>query len=154
MWDMGVTELTGMDIVVKIELINNNCMPIKKHEYDAGYDLKATEGITLMFHEEYLFDTGVRFAIPPGYCGMVFPRSGLGNKGAVLKNTVGIIDSDYRGNIFVNVKNVDERPLTISKFERFAQIVIVPVLLAKLKVVDKLPLTDRGVGGFGSTGAE
>lgn len=137
---------------IKIELTNENCMPVKKHNTDAGYDLKATTCMTLHFHEEYLFDTGVRFAIPPGYCGMVFPRSGLGNAGAVLKNTVGIIDSDYRGNILVNIKNVSERPLTIAKYERFAQIVIVPVLLAELEVVDKLPITERGAGGFGSTG--
>lgn len=138
---------------MQIQVMTKNCMPIKHHDSDAGFDLKSTERKELHFHEEYMFDTGIRVAIPYGYCGLVFPRSGKGNQGAVLKNTIGVIDSSYRGNIYVKIKNVDERPLLIEQYERFAQLVIVPVYLPKLQVVDKLDETDRGHGGFGSTGA-
>lgn len=139
---------------MRIELLDEECMPYKKHLTDAGYDLRARVSRRLTYTEEFLFPTGVKFAIPPGYCGLVVPRSGMGNKGAVLKNTVGVIDSDYRGEIFVKIKNTDEAPLKIQRGERFAQIIFVPVFLDDLVVVDTLDETERGEGGFNSTGVE
>lgn len=137
---------------MRIKLLDENCKPFKKHKTDAGYDLKAAVGRTLKYHEEFLFPTGVMLEIPEGYCGLVVPRSGMGNRGSVLKNTVGVIDSDYRGEILVKIKNVDETPLCIGRYERFAQILIMPVLLEELEVVDYLTDTIRGDKGFGASG--
>jgi dUTP pyrophosphatase len=85
--------------------------------------------------------------------GMIVPRSGLGSKGFTLRNTVGIIDSDYRGEIILMVTNNSKSPIPINKYDRVAQLIFVPVLLPTLNLVNTLDDTIRGEGGFGHTGS-
>lgn len=139
-------------LIIPISVTEKNLMPYKKHIEDAGWDLRSSEDITLYPGEEYKIDTGVKMAIPDGHVGLVFPRSGLGSDGLILRNTVGVIDNLYRGTIFCKVKNFSDTPMIISRYERFAQIVILPVPITKLKVVDSLDSTNRGEAGFGDSG--
>lgn len=139
-----------MSIFVKV--LEENCKPHKTHDSDAGVDLKVNSDkpITLIPGLKYKLDTGIQVAIPRGFAGFVMPRSGLGTKyGIKLNNTVGLIDPDYRGNVFVSISTDEE--YTLQPYERFAQLVIVPVLLG-YEFVDELDDTARGDGGFGSTG--
>ena len=98
--------------------------------------------------------TGIAIALPdPGFVALVFARSGLGVKhGISLSNGVGVIDSDYRGEISVGLTNLSQVPYTIQPGDRIAQLAVVPVMQARLNWVDQLDETDRGAGGFGSTG--
>lgn len=139
---------------MKVKLDHPRCEPFKKHHYDAGFDLvNANEEIKLGPYSEALVHTGVYAEIPEGYVGIVVPRSSLGRAGLVMLNTVGIIDSHYRGEIMVAVKNVkSDSMIKIGQFDRFAQLVLVPVFLPEIEVVDELSETKRGTGGFGSTG--
>ncbi|MGI6256052.1 MAG: dUTP diphosphatase [Acutalibacter sp.] len=130
-------------------------LPQRQTEGAAGYDLRAcVEGpVTLQPGEGYQFPTGLAAEIPQGYAGMVFCRSGLGVKhGISLPNCVGVIDSDYRGELVVPLRNFGDEAYTIQPGERIAQLVIMPVLLPEIVEVDQLSQTDRGQGGFGSTG--
>jgi dUTP pyrophosphatase len=89
----------------------------------------------------------------PGYAAMILPRSGLGHKhGIVLGNLVGLIDSDYQGEIFVSTWNRGHDTFTLNPLDRLAQLVVVPVVQVKFNVVDEFPPSERGAGGFGSTG--
>lgn len=139
---------------MRIRLDHPSCKPEKRYHSDAGYDLKNGNGTEVIIapYESKIIHTGVYVEIPEGYVGLVFPRSSLGKKGLILENTVGVIDSHYRGEIMVLAKNVKtESRIKIGKYSRFAQLVLVPVLLPVLEVVDKLNETERGTGGFGST---
>ena len=129
-------------------------MPTKQHRWDAGWDLKSqNETFDLAPGDKVKVDTGVAFEIPARFMGLIVPRSGLGSKYRVgLANTVGVIDSEYRGNIFVNLVNDGSEIITIEKLERFCQLVILPINVNNLRVVTKLSTTGRGDGGFGSTG--
>ena len=142
--------------VIKISIDNELCMPHKTHKWDAGWDLKSNnESFKLKPGAKVKVYTGVKIAVPPKFMGMVVPRSGLGSKFRVgLANTVGVIDSDYRGEIIVNLVNDGHTEVDIKKFDRFCQIVIVPVNVDSLRVVDELGGTVRGDGGFGSTDIE
>ena len=113
-----------------------------------------TEPITLNPNEFKLISSGVRFNIPfPGIVGLVFPRSGLGCKGIVLKNTVGVIDSDYQGEVKIPVYNIGKEPFVIEPFMRIAQIGFFPVIKAGFVPVSEFKTeSERGEGGFGSTG--
>lgn len=139
---------------IKIKLDDPLALPKKKHQSDAGFDLvNIGEDIKLHTGDSEVIHTGVYTEIPEGYVGLVFPRSSTGKNGLVLLNTVGVIDSHYRGEIMVMAKNVKVNTiLHIGHLERFAQLVIVPVFLPELEVVDELSDTQRGAGGFGSTG--
>lgn len=139
---------------MKVKVDNEKCIPFKKHHYDAGFDLvNASSDIILNPGEEYTIKTGVYAAIPEGYVGLLFPRSSMGKAGLSLENTVGIIDSKYRGEILAMVKNnKKDTRIIIEQYQRFAQLVIVPVFLPELEVVEELDNTLRGTGGFGSTG--
>ena len=109
--------------------------------------------MTLAPGERALVPTGIAIAVPEGYEGQVRMRSGLAlQKGLILPNAPGTIDSDYRGEIRVIVANISGEPVTIERGERIAQLVIAPVARATLAKVDALPETGRGSGGFGSTG--
>ena len=89
----------------------------------------------------------------PGYAALIFPRSGLGHKhGIVLGNLVGLIDSDYQGQLMVSAWNRSDVAFTLQPMERLAQLVIVPVVQASFRVVEEFPPTERGAGGYGSTG--
>ena len=129
-------------------------LPTYAYAGDAGLDLRANEEVTLAPHERRLVATGLAVAIPEGYAGFVQPRSGLAlREGLSMANTPGLIDSHYRGELKVCAVNLDnERPITISRGERIAQLVIQRVPVVDLVEVDDLDETDRGAGGFGSSG--
>ena len=112
------------------------------------------EGITLNAGERHLVPTGIAIALPSAeYVALVFARSGLGiKKGVCLSNGVGVIDSDYRGEIGVGLVNLGDAPYTVQPGDRIAQLMVVPVVQPTLTVVDTLDETERGAGGFGSTG--
>jgi dUTP pyrophosphatase len=140
-------------MIINFTAENEKCIPYKKHNTDAGYDLKSNMEFFDIYPNEYRqINTGVRIAIPEGYMGMIVPRSGLGSKGFTLRNTIGIIDSDYRGEIILMVTNNSNSPIQINKYDRIAQIIFVPVLLPVLNLVNDLNDTTRGSGGFGHTG--
>lgn len=121
---------------------------------DAGADLLAAEAVTLQPGERALVGTGVRVALPHGTVGMVTPRSGLAARaGLSIVNAPGIIDSGYRGEIKVCLINLDPHvPIRINEGDRVAQLVVVPVISAEFMPVDGLDETERGAGGYGSTG--
>jgi len=122
----------------------------------AGMDLPACidEPVTIKPHERKIIPTGIAIALPSNeYVGLVYVRSCLGfKKGVTLSNSVGVIDSDYRGQIFVSLNNLSDEEYTINIGERIAQLIVTPVCIADINVVDELPETERGDGGFGSTG--
>ena len=122
----------------------------------AGLDLRAClpAAITLHPGETTLIPSGLAIhLVDPGLAAMVLPRSGLGHKhGIVLGNLVGLIDSDYQGQIFVSVWNRGRASFTIQPMERIAQLVVVPVLQVGFNIVDDFAASARGAGGFGSTG--
>lgn len=141
---------------MNIKLINENAkLPTYGSEYSAGADLYACldEAVTIQPGEAYLVHTGLAMEIPEGYAGLIFARSGLATKkGLAPSNKVGVIDSDYRGEIMVSLFNHSKEARTIEPEERIAQLVITPFITADWNVVDELADTDRGEGGFGSTG--
>jgi len=122
----------------------------------AGLDLRACLDAPLLLEpgQTRLIPTGLAIHIEdPGLAAMILPRSGLGHKhGIVLGNLVGLIDSDYQGPLMVSCWNRGHTTFTVEPLERIAQLVIVPVVQATFKVVDEFPVSDRGAGGFGSTG--
>ncbi len=121
---------------------------------DAGLDLRANEDAFLAPHERRLVSTGLAIAIPEGYAGFVQPRSGLALKaGLSMANTPGLVDSQYRGELKVICVNLDDsEPIEIHKGDRIAQLVIQKVPIVTLVEVGELDSTDRGDGGFGSSG--
>lgn len=129
-------------------------LPSYAYAGDAGLDLRANEDVVLQPLERRLISTGLAVAIPDGYAGFVQPRSGLAlREGLSMANTPGLVDAHYRGELKVCAINLDpEKPLSISKGERIAQLVIQKVPVVVLKEVDELDETDRGEGGFGSSG--
>jgi dUTP pyrophosphatase len=130
-------------------------MPAYARDGDAGLDLYAAETVTLAPGARAAVGTGIAVAIPPGCAGFVLPRSGLALRhGLSLVNTPGLIDAGYRGEIRVILINHDrEAPVTLTRGDRIAQLVIQRIEPADLIEVDKLSPTSRGSGGFGSTGA-
>ncbi len=122
----------------------------------AGLDLRACLNAPLSLHpgDTALVPSGLAIHLAdPGLAAMVLPRSGLGHRhGIVLGNLVGLIDSDYQGQIFVSVWNRGRETFTIQPMERIAQLVVVPVLQVSFNVVDEFPDSERGANGFGSTG--
>ncbi len=120
---------------------------------DAGFDLASVEELVLGEGERALVRTGIAVAIPPGYAGLVLPRSGLAAKyGITLTNAPGLIDSNYRGEIKVIVQNTGHGEFTIGKGDRIAQLVVTPVAAVEFQVVAELRESERGEGGFGSSG--
>jgi len=122
----------------------------------AGLDLRAclAEAVTLKPGDSHLVPAGIAIHLDdPGLAAIVLPRSGLGHKhGIVLGNLVGLIDSDYQGQIFVSAWNRGREPFTIQPMERIAQLVVVPVVQVAFDVVEAFHESSRGAGGFGSTG--
>ncbi len=125
-------------------------LPQRANPTDAGADLRAAESLEIYPGEQKLVDCGVAVKIPRSYAGFVFNRSSQGKRGITIPHSVGVIDSDYRGNIKVILRNLSEDPYKIEKGDRIAQLVIVPILLCDF--VDTWNDTARGTGGFGSTG--
>ena len=120
----------------------------------AGLDLRADKWTTIEKGQQVKVATGVIAEIPNGYVGLLIPRSSLGAKGLKLVNTIGVIDSDYRGEIMAIVENTSDVPFDIDRGERFVQLVVVPCPQMNIEEVelDNLSYTERGDGGFGSTG--
>lgn len=144
---------------LKIKKVRENAkIPTRATVGSAGMDLYACidEPITLNGGDKAVIPTGIAIGLDsPEYAAFVYARSGLAIKhGISLLNSVGVIDSDYRGEICVGVINQLKEPYTIEPFERIAQMVIQPVALPELVEVDDLDETDRGAGGFGSTGTK
>ena len=129
-------------------------LPSYAYEGDAGLDLRANVDTDIAPLERKLIPTGLAVAIPEGFAGFVQPRSGLALKsGLSMANTPGLIDAHYRGELKVIAVNIDaNEPIHISKGERIAQLVIQRVPVVSLMEVDELDETDRGTGGFGSSG--
>ena len=122
----------------------------------AGLDLRAAlaEPLTIAPGSTHLVPTGLAIHIgDPAYAAMILPRSGLGHKhGIVLGNLVGLIDSDYQGELMVSTWNRGQAEFTLQPMDRLAQLVVVPVLQLELNVVEEFGASERGAGGFGSTG--
>ena len=131
-------------------------MPAYATPGSAGLDLRACldAPLTLAPNAWQLVPTGMAIHLgDPGYAALILPRSGLGHKhGIVLGNLVGLIDSDYQGQLMVSAWNRSDTAFTIEPMERIAQMVIVPVVQAEFHIVEAFPPTERGVGGYGSTG--
>ena len=145
---------------LKIRLTDKTLMPTRANPTDAGLDLRAAESKLIPSATPTLIDTGVSVQIPINHVGLVFSRSGLAKHGITLSNSVGVIDSDYRGNIMVSVicNAENERDVFINKGDRIAQLVVVPIVLPEVQVVDEDDEewlnTARGTGGFGHSGKD
>lgn len=128
--------------------------PLYAHPGDAGADLVSTESLTLAPGQRATVGTGVSIALPDGYAALVVPRSGLAAKhGITVVNTPGTVDAGYRGEIKVILLNTDaSEPYTIASGDRIAQLLVLPVARARFIPVERLPGSQRGEGGFGSTG--
>ena len=127
--------------------------PTRAHDTDAGLDLYSSRGCPINPGERRLVSTGVHVAIPPGYVGMICPRSGLAHKhGLTVLNAPGIIDAGYTGEIKVNLHNTEDRAVVLPSGARIAQLGISPSADAQLVHVDSLDTTERGDNGHGSTG--
>lgn len=150
-----------MNIEVELKVLNEKIadyIPAYATEGSAGLDLRAC------LDEEIVLQPGVTFLVPtgiaihlgnPAYAAVLLPRSGLGHKnGIVLGNLVGLIDSDYQGELKVSLWNRSSEAFTVKPLDRIAQMVIVPVMQASFKRVEEFVGSERGEGGFGSTGSK
>ena len=147
-----------MPLVVQVQrLRHHDGLPLPSRQTDgaAGYDVASAEAdFTLEPHARRLVRTGLALAIPPGYEAQVRPRSGLALKyGLTLPNTLATIDSDYRGELMVAMINLGTEPVAVTRGMRIAQLVFQRVERVELLEVAELPPSERGQGGFGSTGA-
>lgn len=141
---------------IKMLKVNTAAMiPERKTAGSAGYDLCAclAKDFTIQPGDLVVIPTGLAVEIPEGYAGMIYTRSGLGVKhGVHVSNGVGVIDSDYRGEMHVGLCNSSRVPYTVTPGERIAQLIIMPVVTPEIEEVAKLSETVRGEAGFGSTG--
>ncbi|SIQ45620.1 dUTP diphosphatase [Marinobacterium stanieri] len=146
---------------LQVKILNDRIgrdIPLPAYATDgsAGLDLRACldEALTLEPGQTELIPTGLAIHIEdPGLCAMILPRSGLGHKhGIVLGNLVGLIDSDYQGQLFVSCWNRGQTTFTVEPGERIAQMVLVPVVQAEFEIVNEFGDSERGAGGFGSSG--
>jgi dUTP pyrophosphatase len=139
---------------LEIRLLHPAAVPPRRSRSgDAGYDLRATERISIPQDGRRLVGTGVAVALPEGVAGLVTPRSGLAiEHGLTLLNAPGLIDPNYRGEIKVILHNTSERRYTVEIGDRIAQLLLVPYWAPELEVVEALPESERGAGGFGSSG--
>jgi len=130
-------------------------LPSQAYDGDAGLDLAAAEGLTIGPGERAVVGTGLAVAIPPGYTGLVVPRSGLAARSGLGKvNSPGVIDAGYRGEVRVVLLNTDRKePFVVEPGMRIAQLLVVPVPPVRLVEVDELPESERGERGFGSSQA-
>ena len=148
-----------MSLQVELKILDDRLkesMPAYATTGSAGLDLRACieAAVTIQPGETTLIPTGMAIHLAnSAYAAMILPRSGLGHKhGIVLGNLVGLIDSDYQGQLFVSCWNRSKEAFVMNPMERMAQLVIVPVVQANFTVVDEFDASERGEGGFGSTG--
>ena len=146
-----------IDVKILNEKLNTQ-LPADATTGSAGLDLRAAidSALTLEPGQTVLIPTGMAIHLDDAnYAALILPRSGLGHKhGIVLGNLVGLIDSDYQGELMVSTWNRGQTAFTIEPFERIAQLVIVPVVQAQFNIVNDFDKSDRGTGGFGSTGVK
>lgn len=151
--------MSTLDVKILNPKIGNE-LPLPAYATDgsAGMDLRACldESVTIQPGQTVLIGTGLAIHIAdPALAGVILPRSGLGHKhGIVLGNLVGLIDSDYQGELMISCWNRGQSEFTIEPGERIAQYVLVPVIQAKLNIVDDFDTSDRGAGGFGHSGRQ
>ncbi len=151
--------MSTLDVKILNPKIGNE-LPLPAYATDgsAGMDLRACldESVTIQPGQTVLIGTGLAIHIAdPSLAGVILPRSGLGHKhGIVLGNLVGLIDSDYQGELMISCWNRGQSEFTIEPGERIAQYVLVPVIQAKLNIVDDFDTSDRGAGGFGHSGRQ
>lgn len=143
--------------VLRVRRVGQRGPPLDLPRYEtagaAGLDLRADEDVLLAPGERRPVPTGLAVEIPPGHEGQVRPRSGLAVRhGIGMVNTPGTIDSDFRGEVMVILVNHGQAPFAARRGERIAQLVIAPVVRVEVELVERLSDTDRGDGGFGSTG--
>ena len=145
-------ELLGREI--KIKLLNDNAtLPKRATEFSSGFDLFSAENTTLKKREYKAISTAISISMPIDIEGQIRPRSGLAiNHGITLLNSPGTIDPDYRGEIKIILINHSDNDFFIEKGMRIAQIVFTPFVIPIFSMVEELPKTERGEGGFGSTG--
>lgn len=132
-------------------------VPTRGSNQAAGYDLYADmeQAVEIAPHETVKISTGISMAVPEGYFGAIFARSGLSTKkGLRPANCTGVVDSDYRGPVIVALHNDSETVQVVEPAERIAQLVVMPFLPVEFEEVDELDETERGEGGFGSTGTK
>ena len=141
-------------MTLKIQRLHADAiLPTRAHENDAGLDLASNIDATVGVSSRVTIGTGIAIALPEGTAGLIYPRSGLASRyGLSLSNSVGVIDSDYRGEVMLTVINHGTRPFTISKGMRVAQMIVTPYYVPELVEVDHLEPSDRSENGFGSTG--
>lgn len=153
---MHTIDLKILDARLKTGTSEEQRLPHYATAGAAGLDLRACldAPLTIQPGQTHLIPTGIAIHLAdPGLAAMILPRSGLGHKnGIVLGNLVGLIDSDYQGQIFISTWNRGQEPYTIQPLDRLAQLVVVPVLQVNFNLVDDFSTSPRGEGGFGSTG--
>jgi dUTP pyrophosphatase len=138
---------------INVEVSELSLLPGYANIGDAGADLRAADSYVVLPRERVLIKTGLKIELPIGYVALVHPRSGLALKhGITVLNTPGTIDSGYRGEVGVILYNTSDEPFLIDKGDRIAQMVIQKYETAVFSVVESLDDTERGAGGFGSTG--
>lgn len=135
---------------MKVMLDENAYKPTRAHETDAGLDIYARESQVVPARESAKFDTGVHVEIPKGYAGFLKSKSGLNVKHGITSG--GVIDSGYTGSIVVKLYNHSGYDYTVNKGDKISQLVILPIITPELEFVSELEATERGNGGFGSTG--
>lgn len=140
--------------ILQIVLISPDVsLPKAANPGDAGLDLRANEDWTLLPGERRVIGTGLRVAIPEGYAGLILPRSGLASKhGLTVANSPGLIDSGYRGEVGIALINHGPSSMNVMKGDRIAQLLVVPFAEVEPMEVEALDESERGEGGFGSTG--
>jgi dUTP pyrophosphatase len=148
----------GMVAPIEVKVVRTHpdaALPVRGSEYAAGWDIRAVEQTIVEFRRSTRVPTGLKVAIPVGFEGQIRARSSLGRKGLILPHSIGTIDADYRGELFVLMTWIGEgSSYTIEKGERIAQMVIAPIPPSEFTEVnlESLGDTERGEGGFGSTG--
>lgn len=135
---------------LRVQLDAGAFAPVRAHEWDAGYDLKSRDDVTVWAEDSAVFETGVHVQIPKGWCGQVWSKSGLYVKRGIT--ATGLIDAGYSGGIVVKLENHSAIPLRINRGDKIAQLVIVPCAGPEIELTDAIEGGERGDGGFGSTG--
>lgn len=137
---------------IKIELLDKNCLPVRMSEHAVGFDIKSAIDMPLQPKKPMLIKSGFKLELPPGYEAQIRPRSGLALKaGITVLNAPGTIDPDFRGEIGVILYNTSDQTFMIKKYDRIAQMVINRVEIPEVEC-EIVSDTERGDGGFGSTG--
>ncbi|WP_251230739.1 dUTP diphosphatase [Adlercreutzia aquisgranensis] len=141
------------DVAVRIHVLGGGRVPSYTRSEDAAVDLRSASALTIGPGHRLLVPTGIRLAIPTGFAGLVLPRSGLAiNHGITVLNAPGLIDENYRGEIKVALHNTSDAAFSIKPGDRIAQLLVIPVPRIRFQEVEELDETERGCGGFGSSG--